>query len=43
MVIEAVETDNQHDHIGNVVGVHGPVVVIACSRLSPLRQALTAL
>ena len=42
MVNEALETDNQHDHIGNVVGVHGPVVVIACSRLPPLHQALTA-
>jgi len=42
MVNEALETDNQHDHIGNVVGVHGPVVVIACSRLPPLHQALIA-
>ena len=42
MVNEALETDNPHDHIGNIVGVHGPVVVIACSRLPPLHQALTA-
>ena len=42
MVNEALKTDNQHDHIGNIVGVHGPVVVIACSRLPPLHQALIA-
>jgi F-type H+-transporting ATPase subunit beta len=28
--------------IGTIAGVHGPVVVIACERLPPLRQALLA-
>ncbi|MCW8922961.1 MAG: F0F1 ATP synthase subunit beta [Gammaproteobacteria bacterium] len=31
-----------HEYIGNIVGVHGPVVIIACDRLPPLHQALTA-
>ena len=30
------------DPIGRIEEVHGPVVVIACERLPPLRQALTA-
>ena len=42
MVNEATQTDKQHEYIGNTVGVHGPVVIIACNRLPPLRQALTA-
>ena len=42
MVKEAIETDIQHEYIGNTVGVHGPVVIIACNRLPPLHQALTA-
>ena len=42
MVNEATQSDNQHEYIGNTVGVHGPVVIIACDRLPPLRQALTA-
>jgi len=41
MVNEAMETGNQHRYIGNTVGVHGSVVIIACDRLPPLRQALT--
>ncbi|MGZ8195430.1 MAG: F0F1 ATP synthase subunit beta, partial [Methylosarcina sp.] len=28
--------------IGTLVEVHGPVVIIDCSRLPPLRQALSA-
>ena len=27
-------------HIGNIVEVHGPVVVIACRQVPPLHQAL---
>ncbi len=42
MVNEVIETDIQHEYIGNTVGVHGPVVIIACNRLPPLHQALTA-
>lgn len=42
MVIELVETGIQHEYIGNIVGVHGPVVIIACNQLPPLHQALTA-
>ena len=42
MVNEAIETDIQHEYIGNTVGVHGPVVIIACNKLPPLHQALTA-
>lgn len=32
--------DSPAEPIGTIVGVHGPVVVIACERLPPLRQAL---
>ena len=42
MVNEAIETDVQHEYIGSTVGVHGPVVIIACNRPPPLHQALTA-
>ena len=41
MVNEAMQTGNQHRYIGNTVGVHGSVVIIACDRLPPLHQALT--
>ena len=41
MVKQAIETGNQHRYIGNTVGVHGSVVIIACDRLPPLHQALT--
>jgi len=41
MANEAIETGNQHGYIGNTVGVHGSVVIIACDRLPPLHQALT--
>jgi F-type H+-transporting ATPase subunit beta len=30
------------EHIGHIEEVHGPVVVVACHRLPPLRQALIA-
>lgn len=43
MLNETIETDIQHEYIGNTVGVHGPVVVIACNRLPPLHQALTGI
>ena len=42
MIIESVETNIQHEYIGNIVGVHGPVVIIACNQLPPLHQALCA-
>lgn len=42
MVDEAFEKESQSEYIGNTVGVHGPVVIIACNRLPPLHQALTA-
>jgi len=34
--------DKQRNPIGFITEVHGPVVVIACDRLPPLRQALCA-
>ena len=42
MIIDTVETNIQHEYIGNIVGVHGPVVIIACNQLPPLHQALCA-
>lgn len=42
MIIDSVASNVQQEYIGNIVGVHGPVVIIACNRLPPLRQALTA-
>lgn len=39
---QTIETGSQDKYIGSTVGVHGPVVVIACNRLPPLHQALTA-
>jgi F-type H+-transporting ATPase subunit beta len=32
--------ETRHEYIGDTVGVHGPVVIIACNRLPPLHQAL---
>lgn len=42
MVINSAKAEIGHEYIGNIVGVHGPVVIIACDRLPPLHQALTA-
>lgn len=39
---EAVHTREEHPPVGAITEVHGPVVVIACDRLPPLRQALYA-
>ena len=41
MINETMKMDIQHDYIGNTVGVHGPVVIIATKKLPPLHQALT--
>lgn len=41
MANEMIKADTQHEYIGSTVGVHGPVVIIACDRLPPLHQALT--
>jgi len=37
-----VETDQKIKALGTITEVHGPVVVIACDRLPPIKQALTA-
>lgn len=39
---QTAKLDSRHKYIGSTVGVHGPVVVIACNKLPPLHQALTA-
>ena len=39
---EAVHTREEQPPVGAITEVHGPVVVIACDRLPPLRQALYA-
>ena len=39
---ELFRFESQKDPIGLITEVHGPVAVIACSRLPPLRQALCA-
>ncbi|MYM62155.1 F0F1 ATP synthase subunit beta [Pseudomaricurvus sp. HS19] len=36
------EAETPADPVGHITEVHGPVVVIACERLPPLRQALIA-
>ncbi|MGB5178539.1 MAG: F0F1 ATP synthase subunit beta [Gammaproteobacteria bacterium] len=41
-MLEAARATATQDPIGAITGVHGPVVVIACDRLPPLRQALYA-
>jgi F-type H+-transporting ATPase subunit beta len=38
----AIETDQKATPIGVITEVHGPVAVIACDSLPPLRQALVA-
>jgi len=41
--VESVANKHTHRHaIGTIVEVHGPVVVVNCRQLPPLRQALTA-
>ncbi|MDH3342106.1 MAG: F0F1 ATP synthase subunit beta [Gammaproteobacteria bacterium] len=42
MVNETTTTGIPHEYVGHTVGIHGPVVIIACDRLPPLHQALTA-
>ncbi len=37
-----METDQKIKALGTITEVHGPVVVIACDRLPPIKQALTA-
>jgi F-type H+/Na+-transporting ATPase subunit beta len=39
---EAMHARENHPPVGTITEVHGPVVVIACERLPPLRQALQA-
>jgi F-type H+-transporting ATPase subunit beta len=39
---EILPASEQRDPVGSITEVHGPVVVIACERLPPLRQALYA-
>jgi F-type H+-transporting ATPase subunit beta len=39
---EAVHAREEQAPVGTITEVHGPVVVIACDRLPPLRQALSA-
>ena len=41
MANEAINAGTQQKYIGSTVGIHGPVVIIACDRLPPLHQALT--
>jgi F-type H+-transporting ATPase subunit beta len=42
-MVESSPIDGGNDHaIGTIVNVHGPVVVIACDHLPPLRRALRA-
>jgi len=38
----SIETDNEELAVGVITEIHGPVVVIACDHLPPLRQALRA-
>ena len=40
--MEPLSTDNMNDAepVGSIVEVHGPVVLIRCDPLPPLRQAL---
>jgi F-type H+-transporting ATPase subunit beta len=40
--VQSVQRSDSELPIGTVTEVHGPVVVIDCERLPPLRQALTA-
>jgi len=42
MANASTQADVDHPYIGNIVGVHGPVVIIACKTLPPLHQALSA-
>ena len=37
-----MQTDSKTNPLGTITEVHGPVVVIACDQLPPIRQALTA-
>jgi F-type H+-transporting ATPase subunit beta len=41
-MLEAVHAREEQASVGAITEVHGPVVVIACDRLPPLRQALYA-
>ncbi len=40
--MQAVKDPDQHTPIGTIAEVHGPVVIINCTQLPPLRQALCA-
>ena len=37
-----MQTDSKINPLGTITEVHGPVVVIACDQLPPIKQALTA-
>jgi hypothetical protein len=37
-----LQTDSNNNALGTITEVHGPVVVIACDLLPPIKQALTA-
>ncbi len=37
-----MQTDSNNNALGTITEVHGPVVVIACDLLPPIKQALTA-
>ena len=41
-MLETVHTREDQSPVGTITEVHGPVVVIACDQLPPLRQALCA-
>ncbi len=38
----AMTSTSSNEAIGRIVGIHGPVVIIACHKLPPLHQALSA-
>ena len=42
MIRASIAANDDLEDIGHIVGVHGPVVIIACKKLPPLHQALSA-
>ncbi len=40
--MNSVYEDQENSPVGNITEVHGPVVVIKCKKLPPIRQALSA-